>query len=76
MNYQSFLEMNVLISDPLLLELEQNKFTLILFIALTLVLFYFFANSIVRLIVLFLDEARDKKSHRIIEGFNNDKPSN
>lgn len=52
MNYQSFLEMNVLISDPLLLEINQNKFTLILFLVLTAILFYVVANALVRLSAL------------------------
>ncbi|WP_413190050.1 hypothetical protein [Psychrobacter sp. AT9] len=63
MNYQSFLEMNVLISDPLLLEINQNKFTLILFLIFTAILFYVVANALVRLSALFWSTATTNEAN-------------
>lgn len=67
MNYQPFLEMNVLISDPLLLELNQNKFTLILFLIFTAILFYVVANALVRLSALLWSAATTNKAN-IVKG--------
>ena len=35
MNYQPFLEMNILVSDPMLQALQENKFYLIFMLVLT-----------------------------------------
>ncbi len=39
MNYQPFYDMNILVSDPMLQALQQNKIYLIFIIALTFYLF-------------------------------------
>ncbi len=65
MNYQPFLEMNVLISDPLLLALNQNKFTLILFLILTAILFYAVANILIRFSFLLWSVATTNKADTV-----------
>jgi len=46
MNYQPFLGMNLLVSDQLLLELQQQKLAIALLILMTLFVFYFLAYVI------------------------------
>lgn len=51
MNYQPFLDMNVMISDQLLLELQQQKLSIALLLLATLVCFYFLSitlNDVIR----------------------------
>lgn len=51
MNYQPFLDMNVMISDQLLLELQQQKLSIVLLLLATLVCFYFLSitlNDLIR----------------------------
>lgn len=46
MNYQPFLGMNLLVSDQLLLELQQLKLSIALLLFVTLFAFYFVAYAI------------------------------
>lgn len=51
MNYQPFLDMNILLSDQLLLELHQQKLSIALLLLATLICFYFFSitlNDVIR----------------------------
>ena len=46
MNYQPFFGVNLLVSDQLLLELQQQKLAIALLILMTLFVFYFLAYAI------------------------------
>ncbi len=46
MNYQPFLDMNILLSDQLLLELQQQKLSIALLLLATLVCFYFLSITV------------------------------
>lgn len=49
MNYQPFLGMNLLVSDQLLLELQQQKLAIALLVLMTLFVFYVLAYAIYHL---------------------------
>lgn len=49
MNYQPFYDMNILVSDPMLQALQDNKFYLIFMLALTFYLLMFLHISLFQL---------------------------
>lgn len=65
MNYQPFLDMNVLISDPLLLEINENKFTLILFLVVTFAVLYVLTGALIRLIALLWSLATTNEANTV-----------